>query len=159
MERQGVPWINNDNAAFPPAAGNQIPDVHNSSVSLLANSSQDVAHSHRIDQGSITQTGHTNNLPPLGLSWDQATRILAIFRKHYMPVFPFVIVEDAAVSQQLHTERPFLFRAIMLVAAPLSVPRIVKMKRNVLAYLSQQIFVEEKRTLDLLQGLLVCIAW
>ncbi|KAF7550549.1 hypothetical protein G7Z17_g5647 [Cylindrodendrum hubeiense] len=33
------------------------------------------------------------------------------------------------------------------------------MKRNVLAYLGQQIFVEEKRTLDLLQGLLVCIAW
>lgn len=76
-----------------------------------------------------------------------------------MPVFPFVIVEDAVVPPQLYTERPFLFRAIMLVAAPLSVPRIVKMKRNVLAYLSQQIFVEEKQTLDLLQGLLVCIAW
>ncbi|KPM37013.1 hypothetical protein AK830_g9554 [Neonectria ditissima] len=47
----------------------------------------------------------------------------------------------------------------MLVAAPLSIPRIAKMKRNVLAYLSQQVFVEEKKTLDLLQGLLICIAW
>ncbi|KAK7423107.1 hypothetical protein QQX98_001183 [Neonectria punicea] len=33
------------------------------------------------------------------------------------------------------------------------------MKRNVLAYLAQQVLVEDKKTLDLLQGVLVCIAW
>ncbi|KAH6899772.1 hypothetical protein B0T10DRAFT_5247 [Thelonectria olida] len=98
-------------------------------------------------------------LPPLGLSWDQVGRVLNVFRSRYMPVFPFVAVDQNISSQSLHEEKPFLLRAIMLVAAPLSVPRIAKMKRNVLAYMSQQVFVEERKSLDLLQGLLVCIAW
>lgn len=47
----------------------------------------------------------------------------------------------------------------MLVAAPLPEPRVEKMKRNTLAYLSHQMLVEEAKRLELLQGLLVVIAW
>ena len=47
----------------------------------------------------------------------------------------------------------------MLVAAPLPVPRLAKMKRNVIAYISQHILVENERNIDLLEGLIVLLAW
>lgn len=97
--------------------------------------------------------------PPLDLTWPQAERILTLFRDKYMYNFPFVIVEEETTAHQLLEEKPFLFRAIMLVAAPLPVPRIKKMKRSVLAYLGAHLLVEEERHLELFQGLLVCIAW
>lgn len=62
-------------------------------------------------------------------------------------------------AKQMYVEKPFLFRVIMLAAAPLPIPRVIKIKRNVLAYLGQHMLVEEERQLDLLQGLLICISW
>ncbi|KAM5376864.1 hypothetical protein ACJZ2D_005351 [Fusarium nematophilum] len=47
----------------------------------------------------------------------------------------------------------------MLVAAPLPAQRVAKMKRNTLAYLGYRMLVESEKTLDLLQGLLVVLAW
>ncbi|KAF7552633.1 hypothetical protein G7046_g7349 [Stylonectria norvegica] len=97
--------------------------------------------------------------PPCGLTWGQASRVVAIFRKEYMPNFPFVFLDPGLSAEQLYAEKPFLFRAVMLAAAPLSEARIKKTKCDVLAYLGHRVLVEEKRTLDLLQGLLVCVAW
>lgn len=62
-------------------------------------------------------------------------------------------------AKEMYLAKPFLFRVIMLAAAPLPIPRVTKMKRNVLAYLGQHMLVEEERQLDLLQGLLICISW
>lgn len=76
-----------------------------------------------------------------------------------MKNFPFVTIDSEVAPQQLYNEKPSLFRAVMLVAAPLSESRIIKMKRNVLAYLGQQVLVEGSVRLELLQGLLVVIAW
>ncbi|KAJ4267475.1 hypothetical protein NW762_003582 [Fusarium torreyae] len=47
----------------------------------------------------------------------------------------------------------------MLVAAPLPGPKIAKMKRNALAFLGYRTLVEEEQTLDILQGILVIMAW
>ncbi|KAM0200198.1 hypothetical protein ACHAPQ_004964 [Fusarium lateritium] len=47
----------------------------------------------------------------------------------------------------------------MLVAAPFSESRAVKNKRNTLAYLGYRSLVEEDKTLDILQGVLVIVAW
>lgn len=97
--------------------------------------------------------------PPFGLTWPQAERIVDIFRSNYMHNFPFVVLRPELGAKQLYGERPFTFRSIILVAAPLPIPRIGKIKRNVLAYLGQHLLVEDERNLDLLQGLLICIAW
>ena len=98
-------------------------------------------------------------LPPYNITWLQASRILSLFRSHYMLSFPFIIIDPNLTAEDVYKEKPFLFRVIMLVAAPLPEPRRAKMKRNVLAYLGQQMLVEEERRLELLQGLLVIIAW
>lgn len=97
--------------------------------------------------------------PPFGLSWSQATLALTTFRRDHTLHFPFVTVEEDSAAEDLYKEKPFLFRAIMLVASPLPRSRVVKMKRNTLAYLGYRMLVEEEKTLDLLQGLLVVAAW
>ncbi|UPL01409.1 hypothetical protein LCI18_012343 [Fusarium solani-melongenae] len=97
--------------------------------------------------------------PPFGLSWPQATLALTTFRQNHTSHFPFVTVKEDLTTEDLYKEKPFLFRAIMLVASPLPRSRAVKMKRNTLAYLGYRMLVEEERTLDLLQGLIVVAAW
>ncbi|CEF75344.1 unnamed protein product [Fusarium graminearum] len=119
-----------------------------------------------LEPGKITEhTQNTNSKtpetlqPPFGLSWLQATQILNIFRQEYTSQFPFVLIRSDVTAESLYKGNPFLFRAVMLVAAPLSEPRIIKMKRNVLAYLGYRTLVEEDKTLDILQGILVIVAW
>ncbi|KID85895.1 hypothetical protein MGU_07004 [Metarhizium guizhouense ARSEF 977] len=97
--------------------------------------------------------------PIYGLTWPQSDRILSLFRDKYIQTFPFLVLDERMSARQMYAEKPFLFRVIMLAAAPLPIPRMVKIKRNVLAYLGQHMLVEEERQLDLLQGLLVCISW
>jgi hypothetical protein len=97
--------------------------------------------------------------PPFGLSWPQAAQILNIFHQEYISQFPFVLIRSDDTAELLYNGNPFLFRAIMLVAAPLSESKIIKMKRNVLAYLGYRTLVEEDKTLDILQGILVIVAW
>ena len=102
----------------------------------------------------MTQSG-----PIYGLTWPQAESILCLFRDRYIRNFPFLVIDDRLTARQMFAQKPFLFRVIMLAAAPLPIPRVAKMKRNVLAYLGQHMLVEEERHLDLLQGLLICISW
>ncbi|TQV93923.1 hypothetical protein V2A60_003920 [Cordyceps javanica] len=97
--------------------------------------------------------------PPLGLTWPQAERILAIYRDTCLYNFPFVWIPGYMTAQELCESKPCLFRAVMLSSAPLPVAKLKKMKRNVIAYISQHMLVEEERSLDVLQGLLIVIAW
>lgn len=73
--------------------------------------------------------------------------------------FPFVVVDVNMAAQELHTRNPYLFRVIMFVATTLPPARKQAMKTNILAYLGHRLLVNEERNLDLLQGLLVFIAW
>ncbi|KAM3557389.1 hypothetical protein MY1884_004543 [Beauveria asiatica] len=112
-------------------------------------------------QGSTSRPSSQPSIqpPPMGLSWPQAERILAIYRDICLYNFPFVWIPGYMTAQELCESKPCLFRAVMLSSAPLPVARLKKMKRNVIAYISQRMLVEEERSLDVLQGLLIVIAW
>ncbi|KAJ3529961.1 hypothetical protein NM208_g9531 [Fusarium decemcellulare] len=97
--------------------------------------------------------------PPFGLLWSQAVEIIGIYHREFKHHFPFITFDDRIPPETLFKDKPFLFRAIMLVASPLHESSIDRMKRNTLAYVSYRMLVEEEMTLDLLQGLLVVIAW
>lgn len=97
--------------------------------------------------------------PVFGLTWEQANMALDEFRINYKPNFPFVTIALDMSAETLFTKKPFLFRVIMFVAATLPPSRKKDMKRNVMAYLGQHLLVMEERHMDLLEGLLVFIAW
>ncbi len=97
--------------------------------------------------------------PGYNLSWEQAEIALNEYKINYMPNFPFVVIEPEVTAQELFHEKPFLFRVVLLVATRMPLEKKRGMKRNVTAYLGQHLLVNEERSLDLLQGLLVFIAW
>ncbi|KAF4499726.1 hypothetical protein FAGAP_4091 [Fusarium agapanthi] len=106
-----------------------------------------------------TNSDRGTSQPPLGLSWPQAAQVLSLFHEEFTSQFPFVTVESHHTAESLHKSSPFLFRAIMIAAAPLSEAEVAKARRNILAYLSFRVMVEEDETLDILQDVLVIIAW
>ncbi|EXF77381.1 hypothetical protein CFIO01_12133, partial [Colletotrichum fioriniae PJ7] len=114
---------------------------------------------------SLIITTTTTTKPPLGLTWSQASNVLADFRANFVPNFPFIQVDGPSVEpgsgspQRLAREKPFLFRAIMLAAAPAGKARAEAMHRELLAEMGARMMLEEEGGLDLLQGMLVIILW
>ncbi|KAL0777685.1 hypothetical protein CaCOL14_005338 [Colletotrichum acutatum] len=99
------------------------------------------------------------------LTWSQASNVLADFRANFIPNFPFIQVDGPSVEpgsgspQRLAREKPFLFRAVMLAAAPAGKTRAEAMHRELLAEMGARMMLEEEGGLDLLQGMLVIILW
>ncbi|KAK1717114.1 hypothetical protein BDP67DRAFT_252042 [Colletotrichum lupini] len=114
---------------------------------------------------SLIVATSTTTKPPLGLTWSQASNVLADFRANFVPNFPFIQVEGPSVDpgsgspQRLAREKPFLFRAVMLAAAPAGKTRAEAMHRELLAEMGARMMLEEEGGLDLLQGMLVIILW
>ncbi len=97
--------------------------------------------------------------PGYGMGWDQADVAVAEYQVKHMPHFPFVLIEPGVGAQELFSEKPFLYRVVMLITTRQSAERRKEMRRKVMAYLGHHLLVQEERDLDLLQGLLVFIAW
>lgn len=97
--------------------------------------------------------------PGFGLTWEQAEQAVSDYRIRFVPHFPFVPLDPEVTAQDVFLKKPFLFRVVLLVAARLTVAKQKELKRSVSAYVGQHLVVMGKRSLDLLQGLLVYVAW
>ncbi|KAJ0301236.1 hypothetical protein COL516b_008013 [Colletotrichum fioriniae] len=140
----------------PGPVAHNLPSYHHSSSSSSSSSPS---------SSSLVITTTTTIKPPLGLTWSQASNVLADFRTNFVPNFPFIQVDGPSVEpgsgspQRLAREKPFLFRAIMLAAAPAGKARAEAMHRELLAEMGARMMLEEEGVLDLLQGMLVIILW
>ncbi|KLP06032.1 uncharacterized protein FFB20_14090 [Fusarium fujikuroi] len=125
------------------------------------NNQEELGYDRSARNPTQTNTNSNRGIPqaPFGLSWPQAAQVLSLFDEEFTSHFPFVTVGSYHTAESLHKGSPFLFRAIMIAAAPLSETEVAKARRNILAYLSFRAMVEEDKTLDILQGVLVIIAW
>lgn len=99
--------------------------------------------------------------PGYGLSWRDANEAVDEYRNSRMCGFPFVDVDVDVSAQELFLAKPCLLRALLATTTTgaFSLRRQAAMKRNMAAYLGQHLLMNEERSLDLLQGLLVFIAW
>ncbi|KAK8019814.1 hypothetical protein PG990_004952 [Apiospora arundinis] len=110
--------------------------------------------SSQSDAGSGTAT--TPSAWPQG---EEAEQLLEDFRSNMMHLFPFVIVPSHMSAAQLHSERPVLWKAVMLQACHLEGGRQVFMGRKLLQELSEALLTKPRKGLDVLQGLLLYIGW
>lgn len=78
-----------------------------------------------------------------------------IFTAH----FPFVILDHDITARRLYTEKPLLFRAILLIAVDLTASKSREIRRSVDAWIGQHMLVMEEQDIGVLQGLLVYILW
>ncbi|CAK7236811.1 hypothetical protein SBRCBS47491_009764 [Sporothrix bragantina] len=90
---------------------------------------------------------------------DEAEVMLSEFRKFMMPLFPFVIIPEYITSEKLRCGRPTLWKSVMMAACHLDGARQILMGNQLLGELAAAAFLQPRRTLDMLQAVLVLIGW
>lgn len=87
------------------------------------------------------------------------SELLEIYQSRLMPVFPFVAIPPGTRPERLKSERPFLFSAICMASTISDVRSMRGQMFSIIQRLTNEIFVESNRSMDLLQGILVILAW
>lgn len=90
---------------------------------------------------------------------DEAQILLGIFRTHMAPQFPFIVIPHHVTPAQLQEEKPFLYLTVMMVSCQAEVVRQMALSRLVREYISENMILGSRKSLDGLQGLIVCLAW
>ncbi|KAF2493509.1 hypothetical protein BU16DRAFT_541190 [Lophium mytilinum] len=80
------------------------------------------------------------------------------FRTHKLPFVPFIHIPPSTSSEELFQERPFLWYCIVL-ASTKSRPQQESLPLKVRTMLSEAMVIGQEHNLDLLLGVLVCVAW
>ena len=89
----------------------------------------------------------------------QAQELLNLFRDSMNQYFPFVVIPREMSIVSMSKQRPFLFLAIMTSACPTHKPLQRALDASFRNILSQRVVFNGEKSLDLLQGLLVYLAW
>ena len=89
---------------------------------------------------------------------EKAKEILDIFITKMAPLFPFIVIAAHISAEQLHREKPFLFLNISMVACQ-NPARQQEIVRKVEVYVAEHVVLRGEHSMDLLQGLLVHVAW
>ena len=74
-------------------------------------------------------------------------------------LFPFVVIPDSVTLEELAQNKPFLLQVILTIASVVDSVRQARMAQDVIEYLSEHMPIRAEKSLDLLQGLLIYIAW
>ena len=90
--------------------------------------------------------------------FQEAEELVQAFRLGYGD-FPFIIIPSASPLEVLRQERPFLLLAVLVVASRKQHKLQDALEREFRRSLSAKVIMEGARNLDLLQGLLIYLAW
>lgn len=97
-----------------------------------------------------------------GLGWprgEEADRLLAEYKEHMEPVFPFIVIPRHMNSEQLRKERPYLWKAAIMQTLCLDAGRQIPLGNELLNDIVTASFLQPKKSFDLLQGLEILVAW
>ena len=92
------------------------------------------------------------------ISPEKAQSLLQVFRD-MSTYFPFVMLPTMATVTSLSQERPFLFLAAVTAASSAEKPLQEALERECRSVLCTKALFEGEKSLDLLEGLLVYLAW
>jgi hypothetical protein len=85
--------------------------------------------------------------------------LLSLYRTRLSPQFPFVIIDDGVTANELRKSRPFLAKAINMVASLRNRRAMWNQSKLLLRYISDSTFTHSDRSLDLLQGIIVFLGF
>ncbi|KAF7563776.1 hypothetical protein G7046_g295 [Stylonectria norvegica] len=96
-------------------------------------------------------------------SWWPTPSEADVLLEHYVSlhaeIFPFVVVPEKMSAMEMRQSRPFLWKAIMMVSCFLDGSRQVKLGEELLAAIGHGAVVDGLKSLDLLHGLQILVAW
>lgn len=126
-------------------------------VSLLQSASQSLPVAPLPQMELSLEVVHTSP-QNFGPSSTEAEESLRLFRSHFAKHIPFIPSIESTTAHDLRQTRPFLWFSMMAVTSKSSVQQMALGKELRLA-VAQRTVVEGERSLDLLLGLLVYLAW
>ncbi|KAF5607040.1 uncharacterized protein FSUBG_5498 [Fusarium subglutinans] len=85
--------------------------------------------------------------------------LLKLYRKELQALHPFVIIPDGVTAAKLKTARPFLMSAIRMVTSYRSLKSMRAQMYHLMKYIADHMLIRSERSLDLLLGIVVIIAW
>ncbi|KAJ5188374.1 hypothetical protein N7472_007388 [Penicillium cf. griseofulvum] len=93
------------------------------------------------------------------LTFEEADGALSMYQSLYTPYFPFVPVPVTMTANEMHDRTPFLLRTILLVTVSqsLSIQKAAQLWFR--QQIAQRVVVDQERRLELLQAILVFVAW
>lgn len=103
---------------------------------------------------SLVPRDENMNMP----SDQEGAKFLDTFRTKMVPLFPFVAIPAGISVSQLRQEKPFFYLNIVMVAC-YDAPRQREIVQTILNYVAEHIITRGEHNMDLLQGLLVHLAW
>ena len=93
------------------------------------------------------------------LTIETASSLLSTFKMTMTDHFPFVRVQPQQTTEEIRQQRPFLFLAIIAAASYEDMPLQRKLGKRLKQAISTRMILKGEMSLDLLQGLLVHLAW
>ena len=90
---------------------------------------------------------------------DSDADLLSIYMNHLCSSFPFVVVPPSSTPASLQRTRPFLLKAIRLVASLRSLHSMRGQRHSFMRYISEAVLIKSERSLDLLQSILVLLGF
>ena len=93
------------------------------------------------------------------LDLDQAEMLLQHFKVNMAPHFPFVLITPQTTTDVLRRNKPFLLLAVLAAASFNNMPLQRQLGKEVKRAISNRIIMEGEVSFELLQGLLIHLAW
>ena len=91
---------------------------------------------------------------------DQEAELLLLeFKTNMTEQFPFVVIAPDSTSQSLQHEKPLLWKAIIVAASHEKSDRQLALGSKLMEDLTTRLLLRVERSLDVLQALLIFIAW
>ncbi|KAG6013597.1 hypothetical protein E4U43_007209 [Claviceps pusilla] len=85
--------------------------------------------------------------------------LLMVYREIFAELFPFVLIPREMSSIDLRSQRPLVWKAVMLSASIFDSTRQSKLGEELLADIGKALIVDGSRSLDMLQAMELLIGW
>ncbi|KAI0434473.1 hypothetical protein F5Y09DRAFT_296351 [Xylaria sp. FL1042] len=129
------------------------------SPSRLRQKQYNIPHHPKSLPSQPSATNHSLSSPGFGISWDQAEKAVEDFTTIFTAHLPFIILDHDITARRLSTEKPLLFRAILMIAIDLTSAKSCEIRKSIDAWVGQHLLVMEEQDIGALQGLMVYIFW
>jgi hypothetical protein len=86
-------------------------------------------------------------------------KLLNVYREQFAPHFPFIQIPDGISVDELRSQKPWLCRTILMVAA--QEERLVQQElgKQIVSEMASAILLRGEKSLDMLQSLCICNLW
>ncbi len=89
----------------------------------------------------------------------EAEQLLAQALAYMMPLFPFIVIPASVTATELRQSRPFLWKALMMGACYYDGSRQMLLGNILVREVTEAAVMKPQKTLDLLLGLQILLAW